>query len=94
MFNLFKEKTVGIEPAIFQIRMGHMATVYGFVEADDSVYNLDIVDGAMNGELAKRNMRKHSNNLTLLLYSGHVFYFSTFELPCKYCSCYFFRPVQ
>ena len=36
------------------------------------LYDIDTVDGAMLGELAKGVKGKYSNTLRLLLYNGHI----------------------
>ena len=52
--------------------MQDIAIVEDIVQADIFLYNIDIVDGSMNGKLARRSVGNHSNTVRLLPYSSHI----------------------
>ena len=77
------------DPASFRsVCMGDIAAVEDNVQADIFLYDIDIVDGFMIGELKMRNVRKHSINVRLLRYNcdlRHVSnmhaFFTTYHCP-------------
>ena len=77
MLNLFPEKIRRSDPASFQ---GVCVTDVPIVEDLDQViiflYNMDIVDGAIIGLLARRSVSKHSNTVRQLRYHNHICYVS------------------
>ena len=58
------------------------------------LYDIDLVDGTIVGELARRSIQKHANNVRLLRYNSHICYvaninnlFHTFR--CQSCDKFF-----
>ena len=51
------------------------------------LYNRDIVDGALIGELARRKVSKSSNAVRLLRYNSQIYYASEFKAFIKLYRC-------
>ena len=54
--------------------MEDVAIVEDIVQADFFLYDIDIVDGSMIGEVDRWNVGKHSNTVQLLRYDSHICY--------------------
>ena len=52
------------------------AAVEDFVQQDVFLYDIDIVEWSMIGELERRSVGKHSNTVRLLRYHSHICYVS------------------
>ena len=77
LFNLFLEKTRGTDPTNFRGScMEDIAAVQDITQEDIFLYDIDIVDGSMIGELAGRSVGKN----TLILY-GYYVGLVTFAMP-------------
>ena len=57
------------------------------VLADFFLYDVDIVDGSMIGEPARRSVGKNSNTVRLLLYISHICFFSNINALFKAYRC-------
>ena len=60
------------------------------------LYDIDIVDGKIIGELARRSLQKYNNTVKLLRYSNHIFYVSNLNtvfqaFRCPNCDTFFNR---
>ena len=79
MFNLFLEKFGGTEPANFRgARKEDIAAVEKNVPVDIFLLDIDILNGSMISELARKSPGKHFNTVQLLSYnSGFCFVFNT-----------------
>ena len=60
------------------------------------LYDIDIVDGNIVGELARRSVQKHEINLRLLRYNNHICYVNNFNavfenFRCSNCDNFFNR---
>ena len=60
------------------------------------LYDIDIVDGNIIGELAKRSVEKYDNNNRLLRYKNHIHYVSNIHavfqsFSCPNCDTFFSR---
>ena len=58
------------------------------------IYDIDLIDGAMVGELARRNIKKHENNVQLIRYNSHICYVDNINalfkaFRCPTCDTYF-----
>ena len=72
--SLFLEKIRGTNLASFQgVCMNDIPIVEDLVQVNIFLYDIDFVDGAMIGELA-RSVGKHSDTVRLLCYSSHICY--------------------
>ena len=67
--------------------MEDIAAVEGFVQADFFLYNIDIVDGSVIGELAGRSVGKHANTVQQLQYKSHIFSISNINALLKAYRC-------
>ena len=77
LFNLFLETFGGTGSANFRgVRIEDIAIVEDVVQTDIFLYEIDLLDGSMIGDLAKRSVGKHSNTVRLLLYKRHICHFS------------------
>ena len=71
--NLFLEKTGGTDTANFRgVCMEDIAAVEDIVQADNFPYDIDIVDGSVIGEFARRSMGNYSKTVRLLRYNRHI----------------------
>ena len=60
LFNLFLEKKSGTDSVNFRGGcMESIATLQDIFQADNFLYDIEIVDGSLVGELASRNTGKH-----------------------------------
>ena len=67
LFNKFLKKIGGTDPANLRGKcMENFPAAEDFVHWDIFLYDCDIVDGCMIGQLATRGVRKHSNTVRLL----------------------------
>ena len=74
MFTLFLETVWGTNPASCQVVcVNDLAIVKDSVRVNIFLYDIDFVDGATIGELA-RSVGKHSNIVRLLRYISHICY--------------------
>ena len=97
LFNLYLQKKDGIEPASFQgVCMDDIPTVEELSGLNIFLYDVDIVERSLVGELARRSVQTHPNTFRLLRYNSHICYvanihalFNTFRCPT--CDCYFNR---
>ena len=60
------------------------------------LYDIDIVDGNIIGELARRSVQKYDNTVRLLRYNNHICYVSNINavfqpFRCPYCDTFFNR---
>ena len=87
LFNRFLEKTGGTDPANFRgVCKEDIAPVEDIVQAEFFLYDFDIVDGSMIGELG-RSVGKHSNTVQLLRYNGHICHVSDVNALFKAYRC-------
>ena len=60
------------------------------------IYDIDLIDGAMVGELARRSIKKYEKNVQLIRYNSHICYVDNFHalftsFRCPTCDTYFER---
>ena len=76
------EKTGGIDPANFRRACREdIARREDIVQADSFLYDFDIVDGSMIGELGRRSVEKLSNTVRPLRYNSHICYVFNINNP-------------
>ena len=97
LFNLYLQKNDGIEPAAFQsVCMDDIPTVEAISGINIFLYDVDIVEGSIVGELARRSVQKHPDTVRLLRYNSHNFYVANIHalfnaFRCPTCDCYLNR---
>ena len=76
-FNLFINKMDGLTPNQFQgVHMNDIPFVEDLLTVNILLYDIDIVDRNIFGELARRSMQKYNNTVRLLRYNNHICYLS------------------
>ena len=94
LFNLFLVNSTNPEPLKFQgVCMDEIPSVEDIVGINIIIYDIDIIDGAMVGELARRSIKKYEKNVQLIHYNSHIYYvdninalFKAFRCPtCDTC---------
>ena len=97
LFNLFINKMDGLTPNQFQgVHMNDIPTVEDLLNLNILLYDIDIVDGNIVGELARRSMQKYNNTVGLLSYNNHICYVSNINaifqaFRCPNCDNFFSR---
>ena len=70
MINLYLEKKRGIETATFQrVSVEDIPLVEDLIQVNIFLYDIDIVDGSLVGELARRSVQKYCNTARLVRYN-------------------------
>ena len=73
LFNLFLDKMDGQDPNRFQeVHTNDIPTVKGLLTLNIVLYDIDIVDGSIIRELARRSVQKYENTVRLLRYNNHL----------------------
>ena len=94
-FNLFINKMDRLSPHQFQrIHMSDIPTVEDLLTLNIVLYDIDIVDSNLIGELARRSMQKYENTVRLLRYNNHICYVNTINavfqsFRCPNCDSFF-----
>ena len=89
LFNLFINEMDGLSPNHFQgVHMNDIPIVEDLLTLNLVLYDIDIVDGNIIEELARRNVQKYENTVRLLIYNNHICYvnninavFQSFRCP-------------
>ena len=97
LFNLFINKMEGLSPNQFQgVHMNDIPIVEDLLNLNILLYDIDIVDGNIVRELARRSVQKYENTVRLLRYNNHICYvnninavFQSFRWPN--CDTFFKR---
>ena len=95
LFNLFLVNITNPDPSKFQgVCIDDIPSVEDIVGINIFIYNIDLIDGAMVGELARRSIKKYEKNVQLIRYNSHICYvdiinafFKAFRCPT--CDTYF-----
>ena len=94
-FNLFLVNSTNPDPSEFQgVYMGDIPSVEVIVGINIFIYDIDLIDGAMVGELARRSIKKHEKNVQLIQYNSHFCYVDNINalfkaFRCSTCDTYF-----
>ena len=97
IFNLFINKMDGLSPNKFQgVHMNDIPTVEDLLTLNILLYDIDIVDGNIVGELARRSVQKYENTVRLLRYNNHICYVNNINavfqsFRCPNCDTFFNR---
>ena len=89
LLNLCMNKMDGLSPNQFHgVQMNDIPTVEDLLTLNILLYDIDIVDGNIVGELARRSVQKYENTVQLLRYNNHICYvnninavFQSFRCP-------------
>ena len=80
LFNLLSNKMDGLSDGQFQgVHMNDIPIVEDLLTLNILLYDLDIVDGNINGELARRSVQKYENTVRMLRYNNHICYVNIFN---------------
>ena len=89
LFNLFINKMDGLSTNQFQgVHMNDIPNVEDLLTLNILLYDIEIVDGNIVGQLARRSVQKFENTVRLLRYNNHIGYvnninavFQSFRCP-------------
>ena len=95
LFNLFFINSTNPDPSKFQgVCMDDFPSVEDIVRINVFIYDIDLIDGAMVGELARRSIKKYEKNVQLIRYNSHICYVDNMHalikaFRCRTCETYF-----
>ena len=95
LFNLFLVYSTTPDPSKIQgVCMDDIPSVEHIVAINISIYDIDLIDGAMVGELARRSIKKYEKNVQLIRYNSHICYVDNINADfrasrCPTCDTYF-----
>ena len=74
--------------------MDDIPSVEDIVGINISIYDIDLIDGAMVGELARRSIKKYEKNVQLIRYNSHICHVDNIHalfkaFHCSTCDTYF-----
>ena len=95
LFNLFLVNSTNTDPSKFQgVCMDDIPSVEDIVAINIFIYDIDLIDGAMVGKLARQSIKNYEKNVQLIRYNSHICYvdkinalFKAFRCPT--CDTYF-----
>ena len=97
LFSLFINKVDGLSPNQFHgVHMNDILIVEDLLPLNIVLYDLDIVDGNIIGELARRSVQKYEITVPLLRYNNHICYVNNIKAAfrsfrCPNCDTFFNR---
>ena len=78
----------GLSPNQFQgVHMNDIPTVEDLLTLNILLYDIDIVDGNIVGEVARRSVQKYENTVRLLRYNNHICYVSNINAVFQAFRC-------
>ena len=95
LFNLLLVNSTNPDPSKFQgVCMDDIPSVEDIVGINIFIYDIDLIDGAMVGELARRSIKKYEKNVQLIRYNSHICYVDNINalfkaFRCPTCDTYF-----
>ena len=88
LFNLFLVNSSNPDPSEFQrVCMDDIPSVEDVVGINNFIYDIDLIDGAMAGELARRSIKKYEKNVQLVRYNAHICYVDNIHTLFKAFRC-------
>ena len=88
LFNVFLVNSTTPDPSKFQrVCMDGFPSVEGIVGTNIFIYDTDLIDGAMVGELARRSIKKYEKNVQLVRYNSHICYVDKINALFKAFRC-------
>ena len=97
LFNFFINKMDGLSADQFQgVHMNDIPFIEDLLTLNIVLYDIDIVDGNIIGELANRSVQKYENTVRLLRYNNHICYVNNINVVlqsfrCPNCDTFFNR---
>ena len=98
LFNLFLINSTNPDPSNFPgVCMDDIPYVEDIVRINIFIYDIDLIDGSMVGELARRSIKKYEKNVQLTQYNSHFYYVDNIHalvkaFRCPTCDTYFQKP--
>ena len=95
LFIFFLVNKTNPEASNFQgVCMDDIPSVEDIVGINIFIYDIDLIDGAMVGELARRSIKKYNKNVQLIRYKSHIGYVNNINalfkaFRCSTCYTYF-----
>ena len=95
LFNLFLVNSTNPDPSKFQgVCMDDIPSVEDIVGINIFIYDIDLIDGAMVGEPARRSIKKYQKTVQLIRYNSHICYVDNINAlfkasRCPTCDTYF-----
>ena len=95
LFNLFFVNSTNPDPSKFQgVCMDDIPSVEDILGINIFIYDIDIIDGAIVGDLARRSIKKYEKNVQLIRYNRHICYVENIHalfkaFRCPTCDTYF-----
>ena len=95
LINLFLVNSTNPDPSKFQgVCMDDIPSLEDIVSINIFIYDIDFIDGAMVGELARRSIKKYEKNVQLIRYNSHICYVDNINalfkaFRCPTCDAYF-----
>ena len=95
LFNLFLVNSTNPDLSKFQgVCMDYIPSVEGLVGINILIYDIDLIDGAMVGDLARRSIKKYQKNVQLIRYNSYTCYVDNINalfkaFRCSTCDKYF-----
>ena len=88
LFNLFLVNSTNPDPSKFQgVCMDDIPPVKDIVAINIFTYDIDFIDGAMVGELARRSIKKYEKSVQLIRYNSHICYVDKINALFKAFRC-------
>ena len=88
VFNSFIKEMDGLSPNQFKgVHMNDIPIVEDLLTLNILLYDIDIVDGDIIGELARRSVRKYYNTVGLLRFNNHICYVSNINAVFQSFRC-------
>ena len=97
IFNFFINKMDGLSPDQFHgVHLNDVPTVEDLLTLNIVLYDIDIVDVNVIGELSRRSVQKYENTVRLLRYNNHICYVNNITVVfqsfrCPNCDTFFNR---
>ena len=67
--------------------MDDIPSVEDMVGINNFIYDIDLIDGAMVGELARRSIKKYEKSVQLIRYNSHISYVDNIHALFKAFCC-------
>ena len=88
LFNLFLVNSTNPDPSKFQgVCMDDIPSVEDILGINIFIYDIDYIDGAMIGELARRSIKEFEKNVQLIRYNSHICYVDNINALFKSFRC-------
>ena len=88
LFNLFLVNSTNLDPLKFQgVCMDDIPSVEDIVGINIFIYDIDLFDGEIVGQLARRSIKKYEKNIHLVRYNSHICYVDNINALLKAFHC-------